>query len=81
VRRENVLLRIGWICLLFVGVGILGFGLVTVLVPGSGDRSLMRADGVASIGFGLFGILIVVFGFRRRERWAWRDRIEDAIGR
>ncbi len=31
----------------------------------------MRADGMASIGLGLFGLLITAIPFRRRERWAW----------
>jgi hypothetical protein len=71
VRRDVVYQRIGWICLLVVGVGVLGFGLVTALVPASGDEPLMRADGLASVGLGLFGVLVAVFPFRRRERWAW----------
>jgi hypothetical protein len=58
-------------CLLVVGVGILAFGLIAVLVPASSNRSLMRADGLASIGLGLFGVLVAVFPFRRREQWAW----------
>jgi hypothetical protein len=71
MRRESVSVRVGWICLLVVGAGILAFGLVTVLAPGAGDRPLMRADGLASTGLGLFGVLIAVIPFRRRERWAW----------
>jgi hypothetical protein len=31
----------------------------------------MRAIGVASIGMGLFGLLITTIAYRRRERWAW----------
>jgi hypothetical protein len=71
VRRERVDLRIAWICLLVVGVGILGFGLVAATVSASRNQPLLRADGVASIGLGLFGVLITVIPFRRRERWAW----------
>src|SRR4051812_5938821 len=71
VRRATVSLRIGWICLLVVGAAILIFGLVAALAPTSGDPLLMRADGLASIGLGLFGVLIAAFPFRRRERWAW----------
>jgi hypothetical protein len=63
--------RIGWICLLLVGIGVLAFGLVAAIVPTSGDQPLMRADGLASIGLGLFGSLIAVVPYRRRERWAW----------
>lgn len=71
MRRENVPLRLGWICLVIVGVGILAFGLVAATVPISDNQPLMRADGLASIGFGLFGVLITVIPFRGRERWAW----------
>jgi hypothetical protein len=69
--RRDLSLRIGWICLLVVSVGILAFGLITALVPGSGDRQLLRADGLASIGMGLFGALTTVIPFRARQRWAW----------
>jgi hypothetical protein len=71
VRRENAFLRVGWICLLVVGVGILAFGLVAAPVPSAGDQRLLQADGLPSIGLGLFGVLIAVIPFRRRERWAW----------
>jgi hypothetical protein len=64
-------MRLGWICLGVVGVGILAFGLVAVTLPTSEDQPLMRADGLASIGLGLFGILITLIPFRRGERWAW----------
>jgi hypothetical protein len=71
MRRENVYLRLGWICLVVVGVGILGFGLVAAVLPASGNQQLMRADGLASIGVGLFGVMITLVPFRRQERWAW----------
>lgn len=71
MRRGNVSLRLGWISLVLVGVGILAFGLVAATVPTSDDPALMRADGVASIGLGLFGIMIASVPYRRRERWAW----------
>ena len=71
MRRASTSLRFGWICLLVVGVGILVFGLVVAVVPASGDEPLMRADGLASIGLGLFGVLTAVYPYRRRERWAW----------
>jgi hypothetical protein len=71
VRRETVYLRVGWICLVVVGVAILAFGVIAATVPMSGDEPLMRADGVASIGAGLFGVLITLIPYRRRERWAW----------
>jgi hypothetical protein len=71
VLPENLYVRVGWICLLVVDVGVLAFGLVAATVPTSHDQPLMRADGVASIGLGLFGLLITVIPFRRREQWAW----------
>lgn len=71
MRRENLYLRLGWICLLVVGVGILVFGLVAVVAPASDDRPLSRADGLASIGLGLFGAGITMVPFRRLEPWAW----------
>ena len=71
MRRETVYLRVGWICLVVVGVAILAFGVIAATVPMSGDERLMQADGVASIGVGLFGVLITLIPFRRRERWAW----------
>ncbi|MBO0809726.1 MAG: hypothetical protein J2P32_15635 [Actinobacteria bacterium] len=70
MRRESAHLRLGWICLAIAGAGILVFGLVAVVAP-SGDQPLMRADGLASIGLGLFGIMITWVPFRRQERWAW----------
>jgi hypothetical protein len=60
VRRENLSVRLGWICLAFVGVGILAFGLIAATVLTSDDRPLMRADRVASTGLGLFGLLITL---------------------
>jgi hypothetical protein len=68
VRRETVYVKVGWICLVVVGVAILAFG---VIAATAGDDPLMRADGVASIGVGLFGVLITLIPYRRRERWAW----------
>jgi len=64
-------LRIGWICLLAVGIGILAFGLIAVMAPGSSDEGLLRANGLAAIGLGLFGSVIAVVPFRRGEPWAW----------
>ena len=71
MQRENPSLRVGWICLAVVGVSILAFGVVAASVPTAGDEPLMRADGVASIGMGLFGLLVALIPFRRREPWAW----------
>jgi hypothetical protein len=62
---------IGWICLAIVSAGILIFGAVAAVVPMGADTGLYRADGVASIGLGLFGGLLVLVPYRRVERWAW----------
>jgi hypothetical protein len=64
-------MRAGWICLVAVSLGIAGFGLVVAVAPPAGDALLYRADGLASIGVGLFGGLLALVPFRRRERWAW----------
>ncbi len=70
-KPETVQFKIAWISLAIIGVAILVFGLVILVLPGSNDPLAMRADGVASIGMGLFGLMITVTAFRRRERWAW----------
>ncbi|QHC23212.1 hypothetical protein GR130_19165 [Streptomyces sp. GS7] len=71
MERESARIRASWICLVLVGAGIFVFGLVAVIAPGSGDAGLMRADGVAAVGLGLFGMLITLVPFRHREGWAW----------
>jgi hypothetical protein len=70
-QRASVLFKSGWISLAIIGVAILVFGLITTVVPASGDPPYLRAIGVASIGMGLFGLLITIIAYRRRERWAW----------
>lgn len=64
-------MRASWICLAVVSVGILGFGVVVLVAPPAGDGLLYRADGLASFGLGVFGLLLAVVPFRRVERWAW----------
>ncbi|HEY1157635.1 MAG TPA: hypothetical protein VGE95_15275 [Arthrobacter sp.] len=71
MHRVNLTVRIGWLCLAAVSLGILVFGMVFALFPPDGDAGLYRADGLASAGLGLFGMLIVLAPYRRRERWAW----------
>jgi uncharacterized membrane protein HdeD (DUF308 family) len=71
VQRASVPLRFGWISLAIIGVAILVFGLVATIVPTPSGPPYLRADGVASIGMGLFGLLIAAFAYRRREGWAW----------
>jgi len=70
-QRASTLFKIGWISLAIIGVAILIFGLITTAVPASSDPPYMRAIGVASIGMGLFGLLITTIAYRHRERWAW----------
>ena len=50
---------------------MLVFGLIATTVPTSSEPSYLRAIGVASIGMGIFGLLITTIAYRRRERWAW----------
>jgi uncharacterized membrane protein HdeD (DUF308 family) len=71
IKRERVLFKIAWILLAIIGVAILVFGLIAAVWPASSDRLSLQAIGVASIGMGLFGIMITVIAYRRRERWAW----------
>ena len=70
-QRASLLFKTGWILLAIIGVTILVFGLIATTVPTSRDPSSLRAIGVASIGMGLFGLLITAIAYRRRERWAW----------
>jgi hypothetical protein len=69
--RGDLAMRVGWIFQALVSAAILAFGIVAVLLPVDGDALLLRADGLASIGLGLFGGLIAIIPFRRGERWAW----------
>ena len=71
MRATKLTLRIGWICLAVVSLGILVFGVVVAVIPVGGDERLYRADGLASIGLGLFGGLLALVPYRRVERWAW----------
>ena len=74
-QREGVLFKIAWISLAIIGLAILVFGLIVTVVPTTTTTSsgppYLRAIGVASIGMGLFGLLITTIAYRRRERWAW----------
>jgi uncharacterized membrane protein HdeD (DUF308 family) len=67
---ERVRFRVSWILLLLNGLAILAFGIVVVLRP-TPDTAFLRAIGVASIGMGLFGAMLTLTAFRRRERWAF----------
>ena len=70
-ERHRALFNTGWISLALIGIAILLFGLITALMPASGYPPYLRAIGVASIGMGLFGLLITTIAYRRREWWAW----------
>lgn len=71
IKRERVLFKIAWVSLAITGFAILVFGLITTAWPTSSERSSFQAIGVASIGMGLFGVMITVIAYRRCERWAW----------
>ncbi|MFI2203312.1 hypothetical protein ACH47Z_21560 [Streptomyces sp. NPDC020192] len=71
MQHNSARLKAAWICLLIVGAGILIFGVVAAVAPGADDEQLMRADGAAATGMGLFGVLITLVPFRCGERWAW----------
>ncbi|SFW75309.1 hypothetical protein [Amycolatopsis australiensis] len=70
MRRERLEMRVGWISLAAVSLGIAGFGVVVAIAPPAGDALRYRADGLASAGTGLFGGLLALVPYRRRERWA-----------
>jgi hypothetical protein len=70
MRRESLRFKVSWIALLVTGLATLVFGLVVIFVRSS-DEQYLRAIGAASIGMGLFGAMITVTAFRRRERWAF----------
>ena len=69
-RHECLRFRVSWIALLITGLATLVFGLI-VMVVRSSDEQYLRAIGAASVGMGLFGAMITLTAFRRRERWAF----------
>jgi hypothetical protein len=69
-RRESFRLKVSWIALFVTGLATLAFGVIVVFIRGS-DEQYLRPIGAASIGMGLFGAMISVTAFRRRERWAY----------
>ncbi len=70
-KPRGIAFNLAWILLTITGAAIFVFGLIIAVWPGLSDPGLARADGVASIGMGLFGMMITVSAYRRRERWAW----------
>lgn len=71
IPPESARFKIAWISLAIIGVAIIVFGLIVTLWPGSSDTLFLRTVGVASLGMGLFGVMITVIPYRRREQWAW----------
>lgn len=68
---KSALFKFAWVSLVITGVAIFIFGLIVTVWPGSSNPSFLQAIGVASIGMGLFGVMITVMAYRRGERWAW----------
>jgi hypothetical protein len=75
VQQEMRLLKISWILLLATGISILGFGIIVTAYPQiagpTEEEGLLRAIGVATTGMGIFGVMITLRAYRRKERWAW----------
>lgn len=71
MKTEGLPFKITWISLAVIGVAIFIFGLIVTIWPGSDNPLVLRAIGVASMGMGLFGVMITVIPYRRHERWAW----------
>ena len=67
------LLKISWISLLATGIGILGFGIIVTVYPQiagpTEEGLLLRAIGVATTGMGIFGVMITLMAYRRKEKW------------
>jgi uncharacterized membrane protein HdeD (DUF308 family) len=70
-QLESLVFKFSWMSLAVIGVAIFLFGLIVSIWPGSSDPQAFRAIGVASVGMGLFGVVITLFPYRRHERWAW----------
>ena len=69
---ESPWFKISWVALLIVGLATLGFGLVVfAFFAGGSDGPYVRSIGAASIGMGIFGVMITMNAFRRRQRWAY----------
>ena len=69
-RPESSRFKLTWVALLINGIAILAFGLIIAALDGT-SAPYTRAIGAATIGMGLFGSLISVTAYRRREKWAW----------
>jgi hypothetical protein len=78
LQQETRLLKFGWMLLLATGIGILGFGIIATAYPQIAGLPteeegllLLRAIGVATTGMGIFGVMITLRAYRRKEKWAW----------
>jgi hypothetical protein len=74
IQQKKRLLKISWVLLLATGIGILGFGIIVTIYPqiaGPTEEGLLRAIGVATTGMGIFGVMITLSAYRRKEKWAW----------
>jgi hypothetical protein len=74
IQQKKRVLKISWISLLATGIGILGFGIIVTIYPqiaGPTEEGLLRAIGVATTGMGIFGVMITLRAYRRKEKWAW----------
>jgi hypothetical protein len=75
IQQKKRLLKISWILLLATGIGILGFGIIVTIYPKiagpTEEEGLLRAIGVATTGIGIFGVMITLGAYRRKEKWAW----------
>jgi uncharacterized membrane protein HdeD (DUF308 family) len=71
IQRKSVRFKIAWVSLAIIGVAIFVFGLIATVWPDSSNPLFLRTIGVASIGMGLFGVMITIIPYKRRERWAW----------
>ena len=75
IQQELQLLKISWILLLVTGIGILGFGIIVTVYPQiagpTTEEGLFRTIGVATTGMGIFGVMITLGAYRRKEKWAW----------
>jgi uncharacterized membrane protein HdeD (DUF308 family) len=74
IQQEMQLLKISWISLLATGIGFLGFGIIVTAYPqiaSPTEEGLLQSIGVATTGMGIFGIMITLRAYRKREKWAW----------